>query len=86
MDTLNTEMILFFVSIAGLFLWNRTEARNDNRSLEQKMQNLEQKMHADMSQLEQKLELKMDSVIKVLQDSMRDFHGRLCSLEEKNKK
>lgn len=65
------EMLLFFVSTIGLFLWNRVEARNDNRSLEQKMQNLEQKMHADMTQLEQKLELKMDFAIKVLQDSIQ---------------
>ena len=29
---------------------------------------------------------KLDTTIKAIQEEMKDFHGRLCSIEEKNKK
>jgi len=53
----------FFLGIAGLFLWNRTESRNDFRALDGKIENL----------------------IRAIQEETKEFHGRLCSLEAKNK-
>lgn len=29
---------------------------------------------------------KLDTTIKAIQEEMKDFHGRLCAIEEKNKK
>lgn len=49
-----------FVSIGGLFLWNRSEANADRRDIMQ--------------------------LVRAIQEEIKDFHGRLCALEEKNKK
>lgn len=63
---------IFVLSTAGMFLWSRSESRSDIRHLENRIEN------------------KIDGLISELQTdrrefhaSMRDFHGRLCSLEEK---
>ena len=29
---------------------------------------------------------RLDTTIKAIQEEMKDFHGRLCAIEEKNKK
>lgn len=55
-----TQFLLMFVSIGGLFLWNRSEANADRRDIMQ--------------------------LIRAIQEEIKDFHGRLCALEEKNKK
>jgi hypothetical protein len=43
-----------------LWLWNRTEARADNR--------------------------RALDLIEAIRQDMKDFHGRLCAIEERNKK
>lgn len=55
-----TQFVIFFVGIFGLFIWNRTESRNDMRC--------------------------MMNILDAIQKEMKDFHGRLCMLEERNKK
>lgn len=57
------EMIIFLASILGTFFWCRSEAREDNRRSEDKINALIEAIHLEM----------------------KDFHGRLCALEEKNK-
>jgi hypothetical protein len=54
-----TFMIANMVFTLTLWLWNRSESRNDHRLL-----------------------LNLISAIK---DEMKDFHGRLCAIEERNK-
>jgi hypothetical protein len=46
--------------IIPLFLWNRSESRNDMRLIL--------------------------GMISAIQTEMKDFHGRLCMIEERNKK
>ena len=46
--------------IIPLFLWNRSESREDTRM--------------------------MLGMIQAIQDEMKDFHGRLCAIEERNRK
>jgi hypothetical protein len=29
---------------------------------------------------------KIDGLVKAIQDEMKDFHGRLCAIEERNKR
>lgn len=55
-----TFMIGNMVFTLTLWLWNRSESRNDNRRI---------------------LDL-LDGI----QKEMKDFHGRLCAIEERNKK
>lgn len=31
------------------------------------------------------MDAKVDATMKAIQEEMKDFHGRLCSIEEKNK-
>lgn len=57
------QFSLFFAGIAGLFFWNRSEARADMR-------------HQDA---------KIDNLITAIQAETKDFHGRLCNLEGKQK-
>jgi hypothetical protein len=55
-----TFMIANMVFTLTLWLWNRAESRNDNRSIM--------------------------ALISAIQTEMKDFHGRLCTIEERNKK
>lgn len=32
------------------------------------------------------MEAKTDAILNAIKDEIKDFHGRLCSIEEKNKK
>lgn len=60
------QFSIFLVSVFGLFIWNRTESRNDYRHTDAKLEAIRSLMHA-------------------LIEENKDFHGRLCSLEQKNK-
>jgi hypothetical protein len=59
-----TQFIIFCVSVFGLFLWNRSESRSDQRNTDAKLDAIRNLMHA------------------VIEEN-KDFHGRLCTLEEK---
>lgn len=62
-----SQFILLVLTIAGLFIWNRTESRTDMRHMDAKLQS-------------------NNDLISAIHDEMKDFHGRLCALEEKNRK
>lgn len=55
-----TQFLILIATLAGLFLWNRSEANNDRRE--------------------------MLAIINAIQQEIKDFHGRLCSLEERGRK
>lgn len=54
------QLTLSLITVAGLFIWNRAEARSDAR------------MYA--------------ALLSAIKDEMKDFHGRLCAIEERNKR
>lgn len=56
--------------IIPLFLWNRAESRSDIRHMDDKLEAYMQGIRSD---------------IKAIQEEMKDFHGRLCAIEERNK-
>lgn len=62
-----TQFIIFFIGVFGLFIWNRTESRNDQRSTDAKLEAIRALMY------------------EMIQES-KDFHGRLCAIEERNRK
>ena len=64
------QFTIFFIGVFGLFIWNRSESRNDIRHMDSKID-----AHAKETQ----------SLIEAIRQDMRDFHGRLCALEEKNR-
>lgn len=65
-----TQFIIFFLGVFGLFLWNRAEARNDARHADAKL-----KSH----------EALISSFLEGIRQEMKDFHGRLCAIEERRK-
>lgn len=65
------QFIIFFLGVFGLFIWNRTESRNDIR-------------HMDTEN--KALRRDMIDVMRSIEMEIKDFHGRLCAIEERNKK
>lgn len=64
------QFAIMIVSFVGLFIWNRTENR------------------ADMRHMDAKLEANRNLTVafhEAIQAEMKDFHGRLCAIEEKKR-
>jgi hypothetical protein len=52
------QFIIFFISVFGLFLWNRAESRADNRHMDTKlesMRNLNMAIHEEMRDFHSRL-------------------------------
>ncbi len=62
---------LMFVTFVGLFIWNRTESRSDMRHMDAKLES------------NRNLTIAFHEAIK---EEIKDFHARLCIIEERNKK
>lgn len=73
------SLILILSTIAGLFIWNRAEARADARNMDVKIESHRTQL---LAQLESHKE-QTHSLINAIREDMKDFHGRLCALEEK---
>jgi len=56
--------------IIPLFLWNRAESRSDIRHMDAKLEAFRAETNA---------------LIKAIQTEMKDFHARLCMIEERNR-
>ncbi len=65
------QILSLFLANAGLILWFRSESRSDY-------------IHMDAKFESQRIET--NSLIQAIRDDIKDFHGRLCAIEEKNKK
>jgi hypothetical protein len=61
----------FILTIGGLFIWNRTESNADRRELRQCIDSIRETTQAQLNAIQQEI---------------KDFHGRLCNIEERNKK
>lgn len=65
------QVLTIIVANLGIFLWLRNESSADRR-------HMQQEAAADRRDLLQ--------LIREIKDELKDFHGRLCSIEERNKK
>ena len=54
-----------------LFLWARTEAREDRKNDQERWET-----HRN----------EMMHILKAIQDESKEFHGKLCAIEERNRK
>lgn len=61
------------LSMAALFLWVRSEANNDRRSIS----DIQREDRKDLLQISRNMEI----ILREMQQEMKEFHGRLCSLE-----
>jgi hypothetical protein len=66
-----TQVLTIVASNIGLILWARSESRSDYRHLEQKTLQLMSGIQAD---------------VQAIHHEIKDFHGRLCAIEERNRK
>lgn len=64
------QFATMFISVTGLFVWNRSESRSDYRHTDAKIDAIRELVH----------EMHKESM-----EERRDFHNRLCSIEEKRK-
>ena len=61
------QFIIFAGGVFGCFFWNRSESRADIRHMDSKLELYRQETN---------------SMIRAIQDEMKDFHNRLCKIEE----
>lgn len=80
MDWLQFFGLIF--TLGGLFLWNRSESRADYRELKASTDAQIASARSDMKQLE----AGVMAMLMGIREEIKDFHGRLCALEERNKK
>lgn len=87
-----TQFIILSLGMLGLFAWNRAEARADARHFDAALEafRLESSANIKAFQLESGANIKaIQEESKAFQSAMlsevKDFHGRLCSIEERNK-
>lgn len=65
------QFTIMIISFVGLFAWNRSESRADWRHMDSKIDEYRKET----------LDL-----IKAIQQEIKDFHQRLCDIEERTKK
>jgi len=64
--------VAMFISMITLIQWARTESRNDFHSLDTKIDANRVETHA-----------MVNNMFNSIQAEIKDFHGRLCAIEEK---
>jgi len=65
------------LTVTGLFIWNRAEGRSDNRTNLILIKDL----HERMTENNERTNERIANLIEAIHLEMKDFHGRLCSLE-----
>jgi len=71
------ETLCVIFAMAALFLWVRSEANADRRQISE----IQRQDRKDILSL---IEAIKDDV-RAIQSEVKDFHGRLCAIEERNK-
>lgn len=73
------------ITNSGLFLWSRSETRQQLESYNTQMQQYNAQMEA-YRQEAQNDRRAMQGVVEAIKDEIKDFHGRLCAIEERRLK
>ena len=78
MDYQFLQPLSYLVAI-GVFIWYlRKDSKDDYIKLEQRLEAWRLESKEDSRRIE--------SIITAIKDEIKDFHGRLCAIEEKNRK
>ena len=64
------QFVLFSIGTFGLWFWSRSESRADWRHMDAKLEENRKETHL---------------LLKAIHEEMKDFHGRLCAIEESRK-
>lgn len=95
-----TQLLTIILTFVGLFIWNRTESRADMRHIDQKLDESRQEFLANQKETQTKYEanqrdfqVKYEAnlqesrmILAAIQQEIKDFHGRLCAIEERRLK
>lgn len=65
------QFIILMITLGGLFLWNRSESNSDRR---------------DFQNENKEIRRELIEVMRSIDKEMRDFHGRLCAIEDRKGK
>ena len=65
-----TQFAIFFIGVFSLFIWNRSESRSDARHMDAQVKANSELIRAVHNEIHQE---------------MKDFHGRLCAIEERKR-
>ena len=87
------QFAIFFIGVFGLFIWNRAEARSDARHADAQLRANRDLIFEIRKENYEVIQGWRKETAEVIQDwrketaeMMRDFHGRLCAIEERNRK
>jgi hypothetical protein len=72
-----TQLIVFTFAMAGFFLIGRSDLKAIEAKIQSDRQTADMKIQNDHNS--------MLAIIIAIKDEIKDFHGRLCALEEKKK-
>lgn len=73
-----TQVLTILGGNMALFLWATRQARTDFLHLDRKLEENRKET--------QNIVKESNSILKAIQDEIKDFHNRLCAIEERNKK
>lgn len=76
------QVLFLFFANASLIIWFRAESRADWRHMDNKLNEMREDSRADMKLFETEVR----SWREAIQIESKDFHGRLCAIEEKKRK
>jgi len=82
------QFAIMFITFVGLFIWNRTEAREDIRHMDSKLEssrNLSIQIHKENQEVITAIREDIRLFQATMAQESKDFHGRLCTIEERNR-
>ena len=79
-----TQFIIFFIGVFGLFIWNRAEARNDNRHMQSIVQADRQLIIAIREEGIQFRE-ELRTFREAMNNETKEFHYKLLDIERNRK-
>lgn len=71
------QFSIFFSGIAVLFFWSRSESRGDYLHMDYNLNAIRNETNV--------LRSETNAILKAIQEEMKDFHARLCVIEERKK-
>lgn len=71
------ELLILLVTIATLFIWNRSESRSDARHMDAKIDVIRELAHT--------IHKETQASINAIREEIRDFHSKIYDIQGKNK-
>jgi hypothetical protein len=83
------EILACLATVTGLFFWNRTESRADIRWIAEinrtNREELKEEIRAAREESKEATR-RIEGLVDAIHQEMKDFHGRLCAIDERTKK